>query len=181
MDGPELRSQLERLHGESFGWALCCCARDRDLAEEVVQEVYLKALDGRAKYDGRADFKTWLFAVIRRTAADLRRRGVLRRLRMHLYQPAPFSQEPAELPLDRADLQDSFRRALAGLPGRQRQVLQLVFCHDLSLSEAAGVMNVSLGSARTHYDRGKKAIRKTFEETGDANRPRALAVPGMVL
>jgi RNA polymerase sigma-70 factor (ECF subfamily) len=186
MDGSELRFELQRLHGESYGWALCCCARDRSAAEDVVQEVYVKVLGGKAKYDGRSDFKTWLFAVIRHTAADERRRNLLCRLRLWAYQPPITAEEPAEVTLCRSEVQHAFRQALSKLPGRQQQILQLVFYHDLSLSEAAGVMRVSLGSARTHYDRGKKAIRERLEEHADASRPeptrpRSGAVPGMVL
>src|SRR6202521_2014344 len=80
MDDVELRRQLERAHADCFGWAMACCGRDRDDAEEVLQTVYLTVLDGRAHYDGRSTFRTWLFGVIRRTAASERRKGWLRGL-----------------------------------------------------------------------------------------------------
>ena len=82
MDDSELRVQLEQYHTLSHGWAMSCCSRDRAEAEDVLQTAYLKTLGGRATYDGRASFKTWLFAVIRNTAADERRRHWLRHLRL---------------------------------------------------------------------------------------------------
>ncbi|HEX8911757.1 MAG TPA: RNA polymerase sigma factor [Humisphaera sp.] len=181
MDGSELRCELERLHGESFGWATCCCGADRHRAEDVLQEVYVKVLDGRARYDGRGSVKTWLFAVIRLTAADARRRDLVRRLRLRFYEPTSREPEPADRSVGRSEDRDRFRAALAALPARQQQVLHLVFYHDLSLAAAADVMGVSLGTARTHYDRGKKAVRRTLEEDDDATGTRPGAFPGVVL
>jgi DNA-directed RNA polymerase specialized sigma24 family protein len=80
MDDVELKRELERAHADCFGWAMACCQRDRDDAEEVLQTVYLTVLDGRARYDGRSSFRTWLFGVIRLTAASERRKAWLRGL-----------------------------------------------------------------------------------------------------
>jgi RNA polymerase sigma-70 factor (ECF subfamily) len=165
MTDSELRAALEIHHSESYGWALSCCARSSVEAEAVLQTVYLKVLMGKARYDGKASFKTWLFAVIRRTAADERRRQMLRRLLLdrHQVSPALVAAERPDEVVYRAELQRLVREALTQLPRRQREVLQLVFYHDLSLAEAAQVMNVSLGSARSHYDRGKRQFRRQME------------------
>ena len=169
MDSAALRDQLAASHEESFAWALGCCGRDRREAEEVLQAVYLKVLDGRAPFEGRSSFRTWLFAVIRRTAADYRRRAVLRALRLvplerslgvPLAGPAP--DESAEV----AERGELLTRALARLPRRQREVVLLVFYHGHTVDDAAAVMGVGVGSARTHYARGKDRLRALLEESG---------------
>lgn len=167
METEQLKAQLEMHHASSFGWAMACCGRDRFEAEEVLQIVYWKVLDGRARFDGGASFKTWLFAVIRKTAADQRRKNLLRRMITLRASETDASATQTEDPDDaiyRAEVRQVFERALARLPRRQYEALQLVFYHDLSLKEAAGVMGVSLGSARTHYERGKKRLRQLLKE-----------------
>ncbi len=151
---PTLRRDIEQLHEASFAWALACCAFRRDEAEDVLQTVYLKLLDGRARHDGRASLRTWLFAVIRNTAADRRRQSWMWSLgldRLWQKRVAPAAGPDGEQRLQ-------VRRALAELPGRQREVIELVFYHQLTVEEAAQVMSVSVGSARVHYDRAKRRL-----------------------
>ncbi|HEY7545266.1 MAG TPA: sigma-70 family RNA polymerase sigma factor [Blastocatellia bacterium] len=157
---------MEKHHRESYGWALMCCARNSTDAENVLQTVYLKVLEGKARFDGRAAFKTWLFSVIRRTASDHRRREMIRRLRLIGREEEANERVSFDEAIYRSEIQSLFRQSLASLPRRQQEVLQLVFYHDLSLSEAARVMGVSVGSARTHYERGKKHLRHLIEESG---------------
>lgn len=163
MDHEEIRSSLVRHHAESFGWALHCARFDRPEAEETLQTAYLKVLEGRARFDGRAAFRTWLFGVIRRTAQERRRNRVLRevlldrwRSRRSWHSASPG--EPLALLL-RDDQARTLADALGRLSGRQRDVLHLVFYQDLSIAEAAGVMGLGLGTARTHYERGKARLR----------------------
>jgi RNA polymerase sigma factor (sigma-70 family) len=168
MDSSELSEHLERYQRESYGWALACCSRDAAAAENVLQTAYLKILEGKARFDGRAAFKTWLFAVIRRTAAEARRRKFFRRLKLVGYAESAARvahEESGEETVYRLEVSELFRRALEALPRRQAEVLQLVFYHELSLSEAAEVMRVSVGSARTHYERGKRRLRRLLTET----------------
>lgn len=126
----------------------------------MLQTVYLKVIEGRAKFAGRSTFKTWLFAVIRTTAADRRRFDGLRRLglvkRAALDAPAPALQP--DVAADERARRERILAALKTLSQRQREVLELVFYQDLTVEEAAEVMGVGVGSARVHYDRGKKAI-----------------------
>ena len=156
LDDAGLRNALEAHHLESYGWALSCCLRRSDEAENVLQLAYLKVLSYKAVFDGKSSFKTWLFAVIRKTAAHEHRLELLRRLRLSQI-PKVLDWKP---PSPHHGVEVRLKEALGKLPARQREVLQLVFYHDLSIVEAAQVMGVGIGSARTHYERGKKQMRR---------------------
>ena len=172
MDIAKLKAELETLHSASFGWALQCCRRDRAEAEEVLQTVYLKVLEGKACFRGEASLKTWLFAVIRKTAIGEHRKNILRKLRWSDSSEATkTSVSPLEQPseaFEKSETQALFQNALKSLPRRQREALHLVFYQDLSLSEAAEVMGISIGSTRQHYDRGKKRLRESLGQTESA-------------
>lgn len=167
MTPQELAEALAPLHEESFGWALSCCDFDEAVAEDVLQTSYLRVVSGKARFGGRSSLRTWLFGVIRRVALEERRR----RRRRHAKRDALASSLPGAEAVENDTLdavarsQESRRlqRALRSLADRQREVLHLVFYEGLSVAEAAEVMGVSVGSARTHYDRGKKRMRALLE------------------
>lgn len=161
--------ELAALHADCFGWALGCCNWNREEAEDVVQTVYLKILDGRARFGGRSSLKTWLFAVIRRTAAHHRRRRRLLDLlpeRLLRREPLPATAPDPESIAALSQESRALRAAVARLPERQRHALHLVFYEDLSVEEAAAVLGISAGSARTHYHRGKERLRALLQEQG---------------
>jgi RNA polymerase sigma-70 factor (ECF subfamily) len=160
--GP-LEQELAAMHPASFGWALACTGRDKPMAEDVLQEVYWKVLSGRARYSGRSPLRTWLFGVIRLTALEMRRRWARR--------APPADVEPDELPASSRPKVDretaaALATALVELPERQREVLHLVFYEGLTIAEAAVVMEVSLGTARVHYERGKASLLARLEKGG---------------
>jgi RNA polymerase sigma-70 factor, ECF subfamily len=158
----ELQQQIAALHPASFAWALACTRWNAVEAEEVLQSVYLSILEGRARFDGRSAFKTWLFAVVRNMAARARRRRWLE-------ARAPWamllgSHTETTDPVTVEERGARVRRALGTLPARQREVLDLVFFHEMTVEQAAEVMEVSTGTARTHYHRGKLRLLELLGE-----------------
>lgn len=158
---------LQVQHSANYGWALTCCAWQRDIAEDVLQEAYLRVLDGRARYRGHASLKTWFFAVIKHVAADVQR--TIRRRSMFNLQlvssaaatggdAAAGNSEPLADALYADETARQLCAALMALSGRQREVLHLVFYAELTLEETALSLDVSVGSVRTHYHRGKERL-----------------------
>jgi RNA polymerase sigma-70 factor (ECF subfamily) len=169
----DLETQIASLHVSSFGWAMTCCRRDEEEAREVLQRTYWKVLSGRARFDGRSALRTWLFGVIRLTAVEERRWRLVRAARG---RDAP---SPADVPAGGASPEstaaereraEALGAAMAKLPERQREALHLVFYEELSIAQAADVMRVSLGTARTHYERGKHALAALLGRGGHDER-----------
>jgi RNA polymerase sigma factor (sigma-70 family) len=155
-----LREQLEALHVASFLWALSCTGGDRTEAEDVLQTAYVEVLEGRAQFSQRSSLRTWLFAVIRNIARSRARRRHYRRLLLLEWQPETQPQQGADEHLERDEQRARLRLAIDKLSARQREVLELVFYHDSTLEETAEILDMSLGTARTHYHRGKAQLLK---------------------
>ncbi len=153
------RSALEAIHGQVFGWALSRCNYEQVVAEDLVQQAYMELLTGKAQFDGRSSLKTFVFAVVQNLARSRFRR---RARHLQLAQQA-MPEEMVATPIE-PDSNDAVWRAVQQLPPRQRDVVELVFCRDLSIEEAAKVMGVSTGTGRVHYDRAKRALRKRLRD-----------------
>ncbi len=136
--------------------------------EDVVQDVLLTIHRARQTYDPNRAFGAWLRAITERRAIDLLRRvGRLRVREVH----APLAVEsfadddagPVARDSDaggRALLQD----ALATLPERQREAVQVLVLEEQSLSEAAARTQRSKGSLKVNLHRAMKALRSRFNK-----------------
>jgi RNA polymerase sigma-70 factor (ECF subfamily) len=168
----DLVEALHRLHPDAFGWALHCCRGNVDRAEDVLQNAYLKLVRPpplQPPADPRV-LKTWWFGVLRLTALEEARRArsgtsLMRRLKGWLGGDAQDDPAlPALQVASQREYADRLRACLATLSDRQAEILHLVFYQGLAVSEAAGVMGVSVGSARQHYERGKARLRELLVE-----------------
>ena len=173
-----LLEELKSQHADNFGWALACCAWHREAAEDVLQEAYLRVLDGRAEFSGRSSRKTWFFAVIKRVAAEVQRKQKRRAmLNLRIFtdvhgqtQEESTGNAPLADELHREEASQQLQQALLQLSRRQREVLHLVFYAGLTLEEAAQTLQLGIGSVRTHYHRGKERLAQLLMQTGNHER-----------
>jgi len=162
--------ELERMHLASFGWALACCGWNRDEAQDTLQSAYLKVIDGRARFQGRSSLKTWFFGVVKKTAAERRRYGVVRDLwTLGWWQRRPdAAPEPTpELQVHKTEVCQELQRHLERLSPRQRDLMHLVFYQELTIEQASRVLGIPIGTARTHYERGKQRLKKMLAGAGE--------------
>ncbi|MGQ0642870.1 MAG: RNA polymerase sigma factor [Gemmatimonadaceae bacterium] len=152
----DLRGELARVHLESHAWAVRCCRGDATDAEDVLHRAYVKVLDGEARFGGHSSFKTWLFGVIRQTAREHARQRWLRLARLERWWKERDANEEHAGEDERVA---RLRVVLASLSKRQQEVLHLVFYQNLTIQETAEVLALPVGTARTHYERGKARLR----------------------
>lgn len=158
------RSALEAIHDQVFGWALSRCDYERAVAEDLMQQAYLELLSGNARFEGRSSLKTFVFSVVQNLA-----RGRYRRIASRLRLAEKVGRNDIE-PVVEASDNDGHQRvwqAVQRLPDRQRDVIELVFCRDMTIEDAATVMGVTTGTGRVHYERAKKALRITLANGGE--------------
>jgi len=136
------------------------------MAEDVLHNAYLKILEGKANFGGKSTFKTWLFGVIRKTAMRDASQIFNRLEKLARFWSPTSPANKTESEFYESEVRVQIVKLLEKLSQRQRQVLQLVFYHDLTIQDSARIMGVSVGSARTHYERGKDRLRKEIDKAG---------------
>ena len=123
-----------------------------------MQQAYVELLSGSARFDNKSTLKTFVFAVVQNLA-----RSRFRRISSRLRLVKRYPQESVTDAIEPA-ANDGVWRAVRALPARQRDIIELVFCRDLTVEQAASVMGVSTGTGRVHYDRAKKALRSRLRD-----------------
>jgi len=136
---------------------------NRELAEDLFQETWIRVLERGHQYDGKQEFSTWLYALARNLAIDyLRRKTTLSLDGMIEEDRAPF--EPADTkPLAwevvaQHEQAERISGALLGIPAEYRETVVLRFQEGLALEEIATVTAAPLGTVKSRLYRGMNML-----------------------
>ena len=147
-------------------------ARDRSLADDLLQLTFLKVHRARAAYVRGADPVPWMYAIAHRTFIDevrRRQRAVVRTAGDDLPEvPAGLTGESADRrdePRVDPELAREALDALAELPAQQREAVVLTKLEGKSVAEAAEIAGTSIGAMKVRAHRGYEALRKMFGGT----------------
>jgi RNA polymerase sigma factor (sigma-70 family) len=135
-------------------------------AHDVVHDWWIRRLPGlRARYDGRATFRSYAGDSLRRFCLEFRRRQP-RGLR-HLTGDVPDDRQDLLMKVWQSDLRAKLNRAAWQLPESQRITLQLVYVDGLSSKEAAELLRCSIEAVNTRLSRAREELRRLLEDLGD--------------
>ena len=157
-DAASLRQLYERHANAVFALAHYIL-RDRGLAEELTQEIFLTVWYKAAQYDEQyARFRTWLLSITRHRAIDLLRRQK-RRIQPELSlddSDVAESHAPVAEPID---AQRELHLLLRYLPPEQRAVIELCYFQGYTHEEIAAGLNLPLGTVKSRILLGLKKLR----------------------
>ncbi len=155
--------ELFRRHGQKLYNLFLRYCGDSHLAEDLLQECFLRVIEARNRYRPESAFGHWLVTIAMNLLRDhhrrIRRRG----------ERAGSETEPEALPhhganpqlhLERQHLHEAVQKALLALPSEQRQVILLSKYYGFSFTEIAAMLNLSPTAAKQKAYRGMITLRK---------------------
>lgn len=166
-----LATLYRRQHGSIYRFALQMSG-SHALAEDVIQEVFMVLIRGKAEYDpARGSVNAFMLGIARN--------HVLRRLH---YQQTLVSldddnAEPPEITavsgpfdeLSRGEVIESVRKAVLTLPEHYREVVILCELQEMSYAEAAAIVGCAVGTVRSRLHRARALLLEKLRPTGDEN------------
>lgn len=146
---------FERHHTAIYRYLLRMLG-SRDRAEELTQDVFVRALKGADRYEDRAQERAWLFRIARNLQLD-----ELRRVRRTPATGPAGTDEPLQ-PAQQA-LRASLRQALAMLPLEEREAFVLAEVVGLSYAEIAEACSVTSAAVRSRIYRARMQLRSVLD------------------
>jgi RNA polymerase sigma-70 factor (ECF subfamily) len=141
--------------------------RQQNLADDIRQDVFVRAYDKLDTFRGESSVKTWLFSITRNIAFDYRRSAFLRKVTLVDYIIEKGSNPSAEKEFfEKLDLKDAWKAVLS-LSTKLREVITLYVHHQLSIAEIATLLQVSESAVKVRLHRARNKVNEIYEGRED--------------
>jgi RNA polymerase sigma-70 factor (ECF subfamily) len=163
---------LVRLHRPRIFRFILASLRDRETAENLTQDCFIRAYQARSQFRGTSSIATWFMQIAANLVRDHESSSRLKFWRRSLHAGAdvadignliPDRQQSPEAAAVIQEQVQAIWTAAASLPGRQRTVFLLRFVEDMELLEIAEVTGMKEGTVKTHLFRALQSVRARLE------------------
>lgn len=158
---PNAYSQLVRRYQSRLRLALRqMCHDDNALADDIAQEAFIKAYKALASFKGESQFFTWLYQIARNQLVSYLRKKFPEADSDTVYRASEATAAPANDDMIKRDL----KIAMAQLSAPQREALHLMYQLGHSHEEVARLMQLPVGTIKSHILRGKAKLKEILYE-----------------
>lgn len=162
--------RLYESHAKTVYSFLCRLCRDADLAQELTQETFLRAMDSIERFDEQCKMTTWLCQIAKNLFYDH-----LKYTRRHPKEPMPEQEPPAaERPLEEilcdADIARQIRAIVHGLAEPYKEVFLMRVYAELSFREISLLFEKSEVWGRVTFLRAKEMVLRQLERTEQSGK-----------
>jgi len=158
-------NDLYARHGGAILGFLTSRLNNRQLAEEVLQDVMLSVWKNAGSFRGDSKVRTWLFVIARNRAINTQRKRSPEFVQLNEYGFQSEDTGPMERMIKQSN-RDVVRSAIDQLQEGQREVLILVFYNQLSGPETAEVLGISEGTVKSRLHRAKHQLKQVLGHEG---------------
>lgn len=147
--------ELVQLYYDNIYQYLFFRVQNRETAEDLTQDVFVKLTKSLHLYRPTASFSAYLYRIAHNTLVDYYR---------SYKQTEPLGEAGETDPMNQVEARLDAQRLLAQLPEEQRTCLELYYLQGLTFREVAQVLQVPIPTAKSRVQRGLAACRKRMEE-----------------
>jgi RNA polymerase sigma-70 factor (ECF subfamily) len=126
------------------------------VAEEVVQDVFLQCFENRANIESGSHLKAWLRRAATHRCIDIVRSGAARK-EIQMDELPELADVGSD---DDPFIRDRLRRLVASLPEKQRMIVILRYAEDLDSDEIGAILGVPASTVRSHLQRALEILRE---------------------
>jgi RNA polymerase sigma-70 factor (ECF subfamily) len=140
--------------------------RNEATAEDLISEVFLDVWRQAGKFEGRSAVSTWMLSIARfKALSSLRRRSEAELGEETAEQIEDDSDDP-ETTLAKKDKGAQLRKCLASLSAEHREIIDLVYYHEKSVEEVAGIVGIPEATVKTRMFYARKKLSELLKEQG---------------
>lgn len=175
---PDLLDHLiEQYQHRLLRYLVSLCG-NRELAEDLFQETWIRVLERGHQYDGKHEFNTWLYTIARNLTIDYLRKknplsldGLMEKEKYGEIEPRSSQLEPADTRpmawevVEQHEQAERINGALVKIPAEYRETVVLRFQEGLALEEIATVTGAKLGTVKSRLYRGLNLLMGRLEGT----------------
>ncbi len=140
---------------------------DCDMAEDVVQEAFLIGYQHLERLRNASAFASWIAAIARNVCGNLMREKKITSVSLdYLTESGMEPSLPANPPKEDAELLKALRKAIAKIPDKYREIIELHYTEDYACEKIAAFLNLSRGAVLTRLYRARKHILNVLKKEG---------------